>query len=222
MNQAPQAARVNASPAGYLEAVPPTDRVTFADIRRDLARYGKVLFGFVALLWVIEVVSWVLPIDRFGVHPREAIGLIGVVTHPFLHGGAAHLFGNSLGLLIFGGLVVLKEERDLYVTAALSVLVGGLGTWLVGSSHSNHIGASGLVFGLFGYLLSTGFFARKVGAIFLSVFVLLGWGAMIFGVLPGQPGISWEGHLFGFLGGVLSAGLLAAVDRRRASAPERS
>lgn len=188
-----------------------------ADIGRDLRRYGKVLFGFVALLWVLELASWVLPIDAFGVHPREPLGLVGVLTHPFLHGGLAHVFGNSVALLLFGGMVILKEELDLYVTAALATVVGGLGIWLVGESPSNHIGASGVVFGLFGYLVTTGFFEKKVAPVVLSVLVIIGWGGMIFGVLPTTAGISWEGHLFGFLGGVLSAWILAR--RRRAAAP---
>lgn len=191
------------------------EKLSFGDLVQDLKRYAKVLFGFVALLWVLELVSWALPIDPFGVHPREAIGLVGILTHPFLHGSLGHVLGNSIGLLLFGGMIVLKEERDLYVTAALSSILGGLGIWVFGGAHTNHVGASGVVFGLFGYLLSTGFFERKVGSIVLSVFVLLLWGGMIFGVLPGQQGISWEGHLFGFLAGVFSAFALARYDRRK-------
>jgi membrane associated rhomboid family serine protease len=198
---------------------PVEEKLTFADLGRDLRRYGKVLFGFVAVLWVLEVVSWALPIDAFGVRPRETAGLIGVLTHPFLHVGLGHLLGNSVALLLFGGMVVLKRELDLYVTAALSVLVGGLGIWLVGRGGSNHIGASGLVFGLFGYLLSTGFFERRVGPVLLSVFVFLGWGSMLFGMAPTQVVVSWEGHLFGFVGGVFSAWLLA---RRRRAQSSRS
>lgn len=191
------------------------EKLTFADLVRDLKRYAKVLLGFVALLWVLELASWVLPIDAFGVHPRETIGLIGILTHPFLHGSLGHVFNNSVALLIFGGMIVLKEERDLYVTAVISTLLGGLGIWVFGGSHSNHIGASGVVFGLFGYLLSTGFFERKVGPVVLSVFVMLVWWSMLFGVLPGQTGISWEGHLFGFLAGVFSAFLLARIARKK-------
>lgn len=190
--------------------------LTLSDIGRDLRRYGKVLLGFIALLWVIEAVSWVLPIDAFGVHPREAVGLIGIATHPFLHTGLPHLFGNSLAILLFGTMVVIKEEVDLYVTAAVATIVGGLGIWLIGATGSNHIGASGVVFGLFGYLLTTGWFERKFWPFLFSIFVLFMWGTMIFGIAPGQEGVSWEGHFFGFLGGVLSAFGMAKIRRAKA------
>ena len=191
---------------------------SLAGIGRDLKRYGKILLGSVVLLFILEVVSWVAPIDQFGVHPRESAGLIGVLTHPFLHSGLGHVTGNSVAILMFGAMIVIKEEIDLYVTVLLSMLVGGFGIWLFGQTGSNHIGASGVVFGLFGYLLSTGWFERKFWPMLLSIFVLFTWGAMIFGVLPGQRGISWEGHLFGFLGGVLSAFALAKIRRRRDAA----
>lgn len=190
------------------------EKLTLADLGRDLRRYGKVLLGFVALLWILEIVSWAVPIDVFGVHPREPLGLIGILTHPLLHVGLGHVFGNSVAILLFGGMVVLREERHLYLTAALATVVGGLGIWLVGRGGSNHIGASGLVFGLFGYLVSTGWFERRLLSMVLSVLVLLGWGSMLFGMAPTQLAVSWEGHLFGFAGGVLSAWLLA---RRRPS-----
>ncbi|HBQ10038.1 MAG: rhomboid family intramembrane serine protease [Sandaracinaceae bacterium] len=195
------------------------DDITLADIGRDLRRYGKVLFGFVALIWVLELLSWVIPIDALGVRPRETVGLIGVLTHPFLHVGLGHVLSNSVAILLFGGLVVLKEERDLYVTALLAALVGGLGTWLIGRSGTNHIGASGVAFGLFGYLLTTGWFERKLGSIVLSVGVLLVWGSLLLGMSPLQTFVSWEGHLTGFAGGVLSAYLLARW--HRSAAPTR-
>ncbi|GAB5547210.1 MAG: rhomboid family intramembrane serine protease [Sandaracinaceae bacterium] len=195
------------------------DDITLADIGRDLRRYGKVLFGFVALIWVLELLSWVIPIDALGVRPRETVGLIGVLTHPFLHVGLGHVLSNSVAILLFGGIVVLKEERDLYVTALLAALVGGLGTWLIGRSGTNHIGASGVVFGLFGYLLTTGWFERKIGSIVLSVVVLLVWGSLLLGMSPLQTFISWECHLTGFAGGVLSAYLLARW--HRSAAPTR-
>lgn len=198
------------------------EKLTFEDIKRDLRRYGKVLLGFVALLWIVEIVSWVLPIDAFGVHPRQTVGLIGVLTHPLLHVGVGHVLSNSVGLLLFGSMIILKEERDLYVTVALSAILGGLGIWLFGRGGSNHIGASGVVFGMFGYLLTTGLFERKIGSILLSVAVLVLWGGMIFGMSPTQTHISWEGHLFGFAAGVLSAWLLARWDRRREARGEAS
>lgn len=192
-----------------------TTGTELAAIKSDLKRYAFVLFGFLALLWGLEIVDLLLgqPLDALGVRPRSAAGLIGILLHPLLHQGLGHLIGNTIGLLVFGWMVMLREEAHFYVVMGLTWLIGGLGIWLVGASGSVHIGASGLVFGLFGYLLLAGLFERRLGSILLSVFVLFAWGGMIFGVLPGQVGISWEGHLFGFLAGALSAKLLAKRPR---------
>ncbi len=180
-------------------------------IKRDLRRYAMVLFGFLAVMWSLEIIDVFLGqrLDAFGIQPRSIAGLWGILFAPLLHGGLAHLFGNTLGILLFGWMIMLREERHFYVVTALSWIAGGLGTWLIGASGSVHIGASGLVFGYFGYLLFAGLFERRFGSILLSLLVLVLWGGMIFGVLPGQLGISWEGHLFGFLAGALSAKLLA-------------
>lgn len=195
-------------------AVPSDDNVTLADIGRDLVRIRRVLFGTAAVLFALEVLSWFLPIDSFGIRPRETVGLIGIVTMPLLHASFAHVFGNVVALMIFGAMIAFKQERDLYLSTLVTTLVGGAGVWLLARSGTNHIGASGVVFGLFGYLLSSGIFERKIGSILLSIFVFLAWGYMLFGVLPGQLGISWEGHLFGFLAGILSAWIAARWTRR--------
>ncbi len=181
---------------------------TWRDIKADLRRYARFLVGFVAILWAVEVVSWLVPfVDQFGVRPRTTFGLLGILFHPFLHGGVGHVLSNSIGLLLFGAMIVLRRERDLYLTMLASALLGGLGIWLFGRS-ANHIGASGVVFGLFGYLLAVGFFERKLGSILLSLFVIFTWGGLLFGVLPTAAGVSWEGHLFGLLAGIGSAKLL--------------
>ncbi|MCA9701184.1 MAG: rhomboid family intramembrane serine protease, partial [Myxococcales bacterium] len=135
------------------------------------------------------------------------------LTHPFLHGGLGHLISNSIGILTLGTLVAAHGRGRWALITLVATLLGGLGIWLIGASGSNHIGASGVVFAYFGYLLTAGLFERRFGSILLSVVVLLLWGGMIFGVLPGQVGISWEGHLFGFLAGVLMARVLARRER---------
>jgi membrane associated rhomboid family serine protease len=186
-------------------------REELAAMKRDLKRYAMVLFGFLAVMWGLEIVDIFLGqrLDAFGVRPRSVAGLLGIVFHPLLHGGLAHLLGNTLGIVVFGWMIMLREEKHFYVVTALTWVMGGLGIWLFGATGSVHIGASGLVFGYFGYLLLAGLFERRLGSILLSLFVLFTWGGMIFGVLPGQPGISWEGHLCGFLAGGISAKLLA-------------
>ncbi len=190
-----------------------------AAIGRDLKRYVWILGGLVLLLWVVELADLVLfgsSLDHLGVRPRTVGGLVGVPLHPLLHLGLGHVAVNTVGLLLFGGLVIFREERDFWTAILLGTLIGGLGVWLFGRP-SIHVGASGVVFALFGYLLLTGWFDRSFGAILLSVVVFLLWGSALFGLSPMQVGISWEAHLFGFLAGGLTAWLRARRGRANAS-----
>ena len=115
------------------------------------------------------------------------------------------------------GFIVLTGGLRRFVAVSLVVAVlSGLGMWLFGSSNELHIGASGIVFGYLGYLLSRGFFERKVGQIAVGALVGVVYGGMIWGVLPTARGVSWQGHLFGFLGGVLAARMLAPTEKENA------
>lgn len=183
---------------------------SWAAVKADVAGYARLLAGIVLLLWAVLAVDLLLggTLRGFGVRPREAGGLVGIPLHPLLHVGVFHLLMNTIGIAALGGLVLLRDERDFWLTTALGVLVGGTGTWLLGSA-GVHIGASGVVFAYFGYLLTTGLFERRVGALVLSAIVFLAWGGLLLGLLPGQRGISWEGHLFGFLAGLLVAWMRA-------------
>jgi membrane associated rhomboid family serine protease len=170
-----------------------------------------VTLGFVAVLWAIEVVDVLLDnrLDQEGVRPHESEGLLGIVFAPLLHGGFDHVAANSLPLLVLGFLVLVTGiARGLAATAVIWV-VGGLGIWLVAPEGTVHIGASVLVFGFLTYLILRGFFARRPGQIVVGLLVLFGYGGLLWGVLPGTPGISWQGHLFGAIGGAVAAWLLA-------------
>ncbi|PZV08591.1 MAG: rhomboid family intramembrane serine protease [Leptolyngbya sp.] len=147
-------------------------------------------------------------LNQFGIIPRNLIGLRGVLFAPFLHANLAHLIGNTIPFVTLGWLIMLREVSDFFIVSVISAVVGGLGTWLFGSP-GIHIGASGVIFGYLGYLLFRGYFERKPLSIAMSLFVLVLYGSLIWGLLPFQYGISWEGHLFGFLGGVVSAKMLA-------------
>lgn len=167
--------------------------------------------GFVALLWVIEAYDAATAgrLDAEGIRPRDSEGLLGVVFAPLLHAGWDHLAANSVPLLVLGFLVLATGvARGLAATAVIWV-VGGLGTWLVAPERTIHLGASGLVFGFLTYLVLRGFFARSAGQITIGVMVFLFYGGLLWGVLPGTPGVSWQGHLFGAVGGVLAARWLA-------------
>ncbi|ANH38215.1 Rhomboid family protein [Nocardioides dokdonensis FR1436] len=168
--------------------------------------------GFVVLLWLIEIADQLTPsgsLDDNGVRPRTDEGLLGILIAPVLHGGWDHLVGNSGPVLVLLFAVLVGNlARGLTVTAVVWV-ASGFGTWLVAGSQTSHIGASGLVFGWLVYLVLRGFFARSALQIGVGVVLFLVYGSILWGVLPGQPGISWQGHLFGAVGGVVAAWLTA-------------
>ena len=166
-----------------------------------------MLGASVSAVWVAFGVNMLLggALLRFGIVPRTGDGLIGIVAAPFLHANLAHLTANTVSFLLFGWLVMLRDRRHFGVVTLMALLGSGLLSWTLGAPGSVHIGASGVVFGYFGFLLLAGFYARSAGSILLSLAVAVLWGGTVFGVLPGTPGISWQGHLGGFIGGVLAA-----------------
>ncbi|WNZ21486.1 rhomboid family intramembrane serine protease [Leptolyngbya sp. NK1-12] len=170
-----------------------------------------ILGGFVGLMWALEILDLFLggALDQFGIRPRSLIGLRGVLFAPFLHGNLLHLIANTVPFLILGWLVMLRRTSDFWPVTLIVMLVSGLGTWLFASPFTIHIGASGLVFGYLGFLLSRGYFERSFGSILMSLMVGILYGGMIWGVLPTRIGISWQGHLFGFIGGIIAAWMLA-------------
>jgi membrane associated rhomboid family serine protease len=179
-------------------------------LARELKTQGTILGGFVATIWVLEFVDVFLggALNRYGILPRNLIGLRGILFAPFLHGNFAHLIANTIPFLTLGWFVMLRETSDFFVVTGITMLVSGLGVWLFGSA-GLHIGASGVVFGYLGFLLARGYFERNIPSILLSVIVGFLYGGAIWGVLPTQPGVSWEGHLFGFVGGVIAARFLS-------------
>lgn len=184
-------------------------------IAQELRTHALILGGFVALIWVLEFIDLFVfrgYLNLYGIRPRTMLGLRGILFAPFLHGSISHLMANTVPFLMLGWFVMLREISDFFVVSVITILASGLGVWLFGAPNSIHIGASGLVFGYFGFLLLRGYFERSFSSIVFSLIVGLLYGGLIWGVLPIRYGISWEGHLFGFLGGVLAARLLA---RRR-------
>ena len=174
---------------------------------RTWLRAGLVACGFVVLLWVLEVVDTVANhrLDGLGVRPRDDDGLLGILFAPVLHYGWGHLGANTVPVLLLGFLVLASGLRRGLTATAIIWVIGGLGTWLVAPEHTIHLGASVLVFGWLVYLVLRGFFARRFGEILLGLVLLAGYGSLLWGVLPGQPGISWQGHLFGAIGGAAAA-----------------
>lgn len=192
----------------------PDPRYTGSAHSRALLKLAiRLAVGFVALLWLIHLMNWGLDLDPgpFGLLPREWMGLVGIVTSPLVHSDFAHLFANSLPLATVGAVMLF-----LYPNAALRVLPGvylgsGLLVWLFGRG-ALHIGASGLVYGLVSYVFVAGLLRRDRRAIAASLLVILMYGSLAWGVLPIQPGVSWETHLSAAMIGVAFAFALRRLD----------
>ncbi|MDJ0596427.1 MAG: rhomboid family intramembrane serine protease [Pleurocapsa sp. MO_226.B13] len=176
----------------------------------------KVLITSIVIFWGIEIFDYAVfqgSLDRYGIQPRETAGLLGILFAPFLHGGFAHLMANTIPFISLGWLTMLQRERDFYIVSLISALVGGIGVWLFGAPNSVHIGASILIYGYLGFLLLRGYFQKNFPSIALSIFVAIVYGGLIWGVFPSQMGISWQGHLFGFIGGAIAAKMIAQEKR---------
>jgi membrane associated rhomboid family serine protease len=169
-----------------------------------------LLFGAVAISWAVEVIDWVLQgsLNQFGIHPRTFGGVIGIGASPFLHADFEHLISNTVPFLILGGVVLMAGRRQFLLATVCIVALGGGMLWTLGPGGSNHIGASLLIFGYLGYLLTRGLFERSPFWIAVSLLTLVLYGGMVVGVLPGEKGVSWQGHLFGFVSGIITARLL--------------
>ncbi len=181
------------------------------ELRSYLRPHILILGTFVAAIWSLEGLDWISGgrLDQFGIIPRQLIGLRGIVAAPLLHGDFAHVAANTVPFIVLGWFVLMRGTRT-FATVVLAVLfIGGLGTWLIAPANSIHIGASGLIFGFFGYLLFRGYFERSWQSIAWSVVVLILYGGMLLSLLPTAPAVSWQMHLFGFLGGGFAAYMLS-------------
>jgi membrane associated rhomboid family serine protease len=182
--------------------------------RSDDRLRGVALVGVMAaLMWILEIVDRIpgVYLDGGGIRPHSTGGLDGILFAPFLHADFAHLISNTIPFLVLGGIIGLSGlARTILVTAIVAV-VGGLGVWLLASSGTNHIGASGIVFGYAAYLVTRGAFTRRALHFAAGAVVAAVWGTTLLAGLAPRDGISWQGHLFGAVGGIVAARLL---DRR--------
>ena len=195
---------------------PPSWGGRLSEIVRRLKTQAIVLGTFVAAIWLVELVDWLVlnnALDDYGIKPRESDALPGILLAPFLHFGFRHVAANTVPFVLLGWLVGLRRFSDFLLVSVAILLIGGLGIWLMGPAQSVHAGASGLVFGYLGFLLLRGYFERSPIAILVAIVVGAVYASALPGLLPGQQGISWQGHLFGFAGGVLAERVLSA--RRR-------
>jgi membrane associated rhomboid family serine protease len=182
--------------------------------REGYGRALQLLLAMVLLMWALEIVDAALDnrLDRQGIVPREAEGLDGVIAAPFLHAGFGHLIANTVPFVAMGLVIGLEGPLRLLGVTAIAALVSGIGTWLVAPADTIHLGASGVVFGYATYLIARGLFNRRPVEIAIGAVVAVLWGGALLAGLEPQEGISWQGHLFGAIGGVVAARVLS--DRR--------
>jgi membrane associated rhomboid family serine protease len=183
------------------------------------------IVGGLGAIWTVSVANWVAfggALNTFGVQPWSISSVWHVFTAPFLHGDLAHLLANTTGFLMLAPLTMLRKRMDFYVVTVAGMLSSGLMSWVFGGIGTTHIGVSGVIFAYLGFLMARGIFQRSWGTLALSAFIFWMFSGLLWGLFPvlAGVGISWQGHLGGFLGGVLVARLLGSRIREK-DAPKR-
>lgn len=191
---------------------------------QDTVRPGRAAAWMLLLLaglWALELADQASgnALDAFGIRARMLDGLPEIFTAPFLHAGWQHLISNSVPFFVLGFLVLISGVTRWVVSSLTSVVSSGLFAWLLTPAGTIVLGVSGLVFGWLTYLIVRGLWSRRPGQVIVGVLVLLGYGGLIWGVLPGAAGISWQAHLGGAVGGVVAAWALHRRADRRAVRP---
>lgn len=185
-------------------------RFSFSRMTRNGLGGLQSVSWLLLVIWLVHLINSQLGLvfNGYGIYPREIASLPGVLVWPLLHGNVTHLLMNSAPLLVLGFFVALRGPRVFFTATVMIAVVAGLGVWLIGRP-AYHIGASGLVFGYFGFLIAVGFYEKSTASLLVAMLVMLFYGGMLFGVVPQGGFVSWEGHLCGLLAGVLAARLLA-------------
>ncbi|MGJ3245318.1 MAG: rhomboid family intramembrane serine protease [Elainellaceae cyanobacterium] len=183
---------------------------------QDWKVHARLLLKLVLFAWSIHVVNWAVLrgslSHNLGIQPRKPQGLIGVICAPFLHGGGEdHVLGNTWVFILLGWLILIQINAEYFVFVTIVIaLISGFGTWIFGNKDSRHVGASGLVFGYLGFVLSFAVLNKNFAAVLFALLVTRAYVNTIKMLFPGQTGegISWEMHLFGFVGGIVAANLI--------------
>jgi membrane associated rhomboid family serine protease len=195
----------------------PDESIDDGSLSSPLGRAALLMVGYLVLLWVVDLINNVQHRSlnpHLGIEPRNLDRLPEIVTAPFLHASVAHLAANAMPLFGLGLIAALTGIWRFIGVAAVIMVVSGLGVWLFAPGGSVTVGASGIVFGLFGYLVVRGLIDRRPVDIVVAAGVAIAYGYLLPGVLPGQEGVSWQGHAAGVVGGVGAAWLF-----RRRPAP---
>lgn len=178
----------------------------------DISKFITPLI-FPALLWIIHLVSVILNQDlsKLGLFPRKPVGLLGIITSPLIHGDFSHLISNTFPLIILGWIIFYFYNKISYLLFFFIYFVTGLLVWIF-ARQVFHIGASGIVYGLVSFLFFSGIFRKDNTSISLALVITFLYGGLVWGILPGLEGISWESHLFGAITGLIAAYMLRKID----------
>ncbi|MCH2350030.1 MAG: rhomboid family intramembrane serine protease [Pseudomonadales bacterium] len=170
------------------------------------SRKKSLFFFYVGLVWLVSVLGFFFPEVRYflALIPRDSSGLLGIITMPLVHNDWEHLFSNTFPFIVFSWVILVKGSRYYNWSVIFSVFLTGLLLWFFGRG-SAHIGASGLVFSLFGLILVNAWLTRHIKDVVLAIMVFVLYGGLVFGLLPSDASISWEAHIFGILVGGVAA-----------------
>lgn len=172
------------------------------------------------IIWGVFIIDWIfnLNLNQYGIYPRKVNYLTGIIFSPFLHGSFGHAFSNSIPLFILGTVIIYFYQKCWIKVFLLVYIITGAGVWLA-ARPAMHIGASGVVYGFVGFLFFSGLFRKKIKSLLISIAVFLLYGGLIFGIFPGQKGISWESHLIGAIVGGFSAYLFRDAGQKKENDP---
>jgi membrane associated rhomboid family serine protease len=188
---------------------------SFQLLLTNMIRTAAAMGLFVIALWVIYFVDSVLLHgglkNRFGLRPRSHFSPLSILISPFLHVDRRHLAANTIPFFVLGSLVMIQGQLAFWLTTIVIILIAGLGIWLFGKKGTIHMGASGLILGYFGFTLASVFFAPDLATIIVAVVVAVLYLGLIWQVVPLKKGVSTTGHLFGFIGGIVAAGLVGLL-----------
>jgi membrane associated rhomboid family serine protease len=190
----------SAGPAG-------NTRVTTRKVIRTARRQIVLLGGILTVMWIIFAINNLSggALNQFGVLPRSSVGLRGLLLSPLIHERLDHVVANSIPFAALGWMVLLRDARHFVPVTGLAMLGSGLFAWMLGAPGSVHIGASGVLFGYLGFLILSGWYARGLLSIAISLLVIALWGGVVLGAMPGDAGVSWQSHLGGLLTGMVTA-----------------
>lgn len=184
--------------------------------RKHQRRTGfKFAALFLAVIWFVYVLNAALfdgLLLYFGIHPLELSSIWHIFTSPLLHASLEHIVSNSGPGALFAFLIGYSGKRVFWEVTTFSMLASGLGTWLIGGIGTNHVGASGVIYGWLTYLIVRGMFNRSLPQIVLGLVLAFFYSGLVLNVLPGVPGVSWQAHLCGAIGGVLAGMIITSDD----------